>query len=66
MDFENFKEKSKQILAKLGLDELLWAYKTPYEKLMFERMSKQMQRGPGVAFSEVDRFLKKKAGVPGV
>jgi len=64
--FENFKEKSKQILAKLGLDELLWAYKTPYEKLMFERMSKQMQRGPGVAFGEVDNFLKKKAGVPGV
>jgi len=33
---------------------------------MFERMTKQMQRGPGVAFGEVDNFLKKKAGVPGV
>jgi len=62
---ESFKEKSKQTLSKLGLHPLLFAYKTPYEKLMFERMTKQMQRGPGVAFAEVDSFLKKKAGVPG-
>ena len=64
-NWQKFSKKSKQTLAKLGLDELMWAYKTPYEKLMFERMSKQMQRGPGVAFAELDKFLKSKAGVPG-
>jgi hypothetical protein len=62
---EKFNTKSKRVLTKLGLNKLLFAYKTPYEKLMFERMSKMMQRGPGIAFSEVDRFLKQKAGVPG-
>jgi hypothetical protein len=29
-------------------------------------MASQMQRGPGIAFLEIDAFLKKKAGVPGV
>ncbi len=63
--WKSFNEKSKKTLGKLGLYPLMFAYKTPYEKLMFERMTKQMQRGPGVAFGEVDNFLKKKAGVPG-
>ncbi|GEM_PF-879329 len=64
--FENFRGKSKKILKKLGLDPLLFWYPTPYEKMMAERMTKMIQRGPGMAFLEVDQFLKKKAGVPGV
>ena len=71
--FESFKQnlgkiesQSKEVLRKLGLDGLLFFYKTPYEKLMHSRMARQMQRGPGIAFLEIDAFLKKKAGVPGV
>ncbi|MEM5793219.1 MAG: hypothetical protein QXY45_02570 [Candidatus Aenigmatarchaeota archaeon] len=68
--FEEFKEKFTQksmpIVSKLGLYPLMFVYKTPYEKLMFDRMSKMMQRGPGVAFLEVDTWLKRKASVPGV
>ncbi len=72
-NFEKFQEKlekisgkSKKIFNKLGLDYLMFWYPTPYNKMMYEIMSKMMQRGPGVAFLEVDQFLKKKAGVPGV
>jgi hypothetical protein len=71
--FQEFKEnlgrieaKSKEALRKLGLADLMFFYKTPYEKLMHSRMARQMQRGPGIAFLEIDAFLKKKAGVPGV
>jgi len=51
---EKFNTKSKNILTKLGLDKLMFAYKTPYQKMMYEVMSKMMQRGPGIAFLEVD------------
>ena len=63
--FTDFRSRFGKFLAKLGLN-LMFVYPGPYEKLMYERMSKMMQRGPGVAFLEVDTFLKRKAGVPGV
>lgn len=71
--FQNLKEKKKQfqlglekLLLKLGIEHLTFVYPGPYEHLMYERMSKMMQRGPGVEFDIVDRYLKKGAGVPGV
>ena len=40
------------------------AYPGPYEKLMQQRMTKMMQRAPGIAFRDIDLWLKKAGGVP--
>lgn len=58
------KKKIADFFDKLGL-KFFWGYPGPYERFMFERLSKMMQRGPGIAFLEVDAWLKKQAGVPG-
>jgi len=42
----------------------MFLYPGPYEKFMHERMSKMMQRGPGLAFLAVDTWFKKSAKVP--
>lgn len=43
---------------------LMFAYPGPYEKMMKERMTKMMQRAPGIAFRDIDLWLKSKSGVP--
>lgn len=52
------------LLNKLGI-EVMFAYPGPYEKLMYERMSKMMQLGPGRAHGTISEYLKKAGGVPG-
>jgi len=44
--------------------KLMFAYPGPYEKLMQQRMTKMMQRAPGIAFRDIDLWLKKAGGVP--
>ena len=68
--FERMKEGLTKIrstlanlLSSLGI-QLMFLYPGPYEKFMHERMSKMMQRGPGLAFLAVDTWFKKSAKVP--
>lgn len=54
-----------EFLSKFGID-LMFVYPATYEKLMYERMSKMMQLGPGEAFIAVDTWIKNRVGAPGV
>ncbi len=51
-------------LGRMGINAQ-FAYAGPYEKFMFERMTKMMQLAPGIAHITISEFLKKAAGVPG-
>jgi len=72
-DFEKFRKsiktstsKTSNFMSKMFGLNLMWSYPGPYEKMMFERMTKMMQRGPGEAFTNIDIFLKRGVGVQGV
>lgn len=54
-----------KFFSDLGID-LMFIYPGTYEKLMFDRMSKMYQLGPGKTHGAVTNYLKKGAGVPGV
>ncbi len=70
-EFEEFKKKTKEFsrnisdfLSKFGID-MRFAHAGTYEKFMFERMTKMMQLGPGIAHITISEYLKKASGVPG-
>lgn len=60
--FSKIRAGIASFLGNLGIN-LLFVYPGPYEKFMHERMTKMMQRGPGIAFLTVDQWLKRAAGV---
>jgi hypothetical protein len=53
------------LINKLGINAR-FAYPGPYEKLMYERMSKMMQLAAGYPFNMIADWLKNSAGVPGI
>ncbi len=60
---KDLREKIAKFVDSFGI-KLMIAYPGPYEKLMQQRMTKMMQRAPGIAFRDIDLWLKKAGGVP--